>query len=222
MSLTSKEMVEIIRDGLRVLVTRDGAEISEDQIKERANNIAQTILINLEEDADEENPVATPARQNPREPGDLHQAIEKYLEFHALDPKDMGELPRFRFPRKAYVMGKAKTTYYCSDKWSGKKVNYFHEHNAGVKVAAVDAQQGGEIIEVPDFIRSSETIILLGTCLGFDFESEDGEIEAKVGSPRPKLYTIPSGKALLVVDNGKLSVLMWGGGLDVRDVGITG
>ena len=37
------ELVETIAAGIRVLVTRDGVELSEMQIRERARNIAQAV-----------------------------------------------------------------------------------------------------------------------------------------------------------------------------------
>jgi hypothetical protein len=66
-------------------------------------------------------------------------------------------------------------------------------------------------------------LTLLGQCLGFAYydPESDQEIEAKVTQPFPELYSIPSGKALLVIQSKRtVLALIWGGRLGVEARGI--
>jgi hypothetical protein len=75
---------------------------------------------------------------------------------------------------------------------------------------------------VPAFIRDADSLVLLGDCLGFTYENEYGEaIEASATNPLPELYTIPSGRALVVVQSKRtVLALLWGGKLGVEARGI--
>jgi hypothetical protein len=101
-----------------------------------------------------------------------------------------------------------------------KPIDYIHEHDGGVHVYRTD---GRADTEVPRFISGAKELVLLGQCLGFAYEDVDGgeEVEAQVRTPYPDLYTIPSGRALLVIQ-GRRSVLaiIWGGRLGVEARGI--
>jgi len=151
----------------------------------------------------------------------IKAAIDKYLEFHQLEPKSTGVLESFTFPKKVYLLGEAKTTYYESDKWTGKIVSYYHDHEGDVKAYSANEDDGGKPVSLPPWIHKTGAIAVLGKCLGFDFQDGKDLIEAKA-SKTAKLYTIPSGKALIVVERGQPCYFLWGGSLDVRDVGIVG
>jgi hypothetical protein len=150
-----------------------------------------------------------------------------YRDFHQNDPKRIGEFGgRLRIPARVRLAGPALEVLYRSDKRdpsTGKQprlpIDYIHEHEDGVEVYRVD---GRSDTDVPDFIRGTDALVLLGQCLGFAYDDDDGqEIEARVTRPLPELYTIPSGKALLVIQ-GKRTVLalIWGGRLGVEARGI--
>lgn len=159
----------------------------------------------------------------PRPPRDFQRAVKGYQTFQDLEPKQVGILKGLVIPSSLPLGGKAIHVLYRSGKWGEGTHDYIHDHDAGVKVACRDAT--GRNIAIPEFIRQAKSLYLLGHCLGFAYQDENGEtVEAKVSRPRPEWYAIPSGKALLVIQTtGTKSVVeavVWGGKLDVRDVGI--
>jgi hypothetical protein len=102
-----------------------------------------------------------------------------------------------------------------------KPIDYIHKHKAGVKVYRVDTDDGPERV-VPQYIHSPTALVLLGKCLGFgytDYDGDDVDAECK----GPELFSIPSGKALLVIEKRrKVVALIWGGKLRVEPRGIVG
>lgn len=160
-------------------------------------------------------------------------AIDKYVEFHRLDPKEVGELPSsFRIPERMYRAGPAKWVTYESTKVDPetlrkprRPVSYIHEHNAGVVTylaEPTDVDRSG--VAVPRAFRDVPALARLGFCLGFCFTGDDGEPqEAKATRPYPDLYTVPDGKCLLVIQSRRdVLAMMWGGGLGVFARGIDG
>ncbi len=147
-----------------------------------------------------------------------------------MPPRSVGHFPKsFKIPQHITCAGKAVQVLYRSDKLNPSTgedegvIDYFHDHKPGVKLYLVD--EGGPERKVPASIANADVLVLLGSCLGFSWE-EDGEtVEADVkrGRKIPDLYTIASGKALLVVE-GKQRVIamMWGGELAVEWRGIVG
>jgi hypothetical protein len=66
-------------------------------------------------------------------------------------------------------------------------------------------------------------LVRLGQCLGFEYESPSGAIEAVTEPPLPELYTITTGRALLVIQGKRrICALIWGGKLRVESRGIVG
>lgn len=153
-----------------------------------------------------------------------------YHDFHQLEPRRIGAFgARFDIPSEAILVGDAKNVLYRSDKLDPatlkkpkRPVDYIHEHDAGVKVYRTDRESDGPVRSVPQFITGVGELVLLGQCLGFAYIDPDGEeIEAEVRTPYPELYTIPSGRALLVVqDKRRVLALIWGGRLGVEPRGI--
>lgn len=160
---------------------------------------------------------------------DRREAIAMYKRFQRLEPKNLGEFAgSMRIPDKVHLLGKAEWVTYRSGKVDPetlkkprKTVDYIHEHDAGVRSFCADGD--GELVDVPRSIREITALCLLGDLLGFGWKDDEGEHEAKATSPRPELYTIPSGKALVVVqDKKEILAMMWGGGLGVEGRGIVG
>lgn len=162
--------------------------------------------------------------------GDAEDAIEMYKRFQRLEPTDIGDFdPKMKFPAKVRKLGKALWVTYRSKKVDPETLkkpkgalDYIHEHEAGVETYDL---QGDADCDVPGFIRNTTALCLLGELLGFAWKEkgDDADHEAKSSSPRPELYTIPSGKALVVVqDKREILALMWGGGLGVEGRGIVG
>lgn len=160
----------------------------------------------------------------------MKKAINKYVAFHKHDPRKISEFPpSFSIPDHGVLVGKASYVLYRSDKHDPttlvkpkRPINYIHEHDSGVRVVRFDRSARGTEKRIPSFICNAGQLVLLGQCLGFGYLDEDREeIAAETRTPYPELYTIPSGKALLVVQ-GKRSVqaIIWGGRLGVEARGI--
>lgn len=161
-----------------------------------------------------------------RKPQDLDHGLQRYGAFHQLEPEQIGQFaPGLQIPRHIYYVGEALWVTYRSDKWYGNKsYNYIHEHNHGVGCYRPDAVCDGARVAVPVAIRSVQTLVRLGDCLGFAYRDQDsGSTEAKVKHPYPELYCTPDGHALLVIaGKSKLFAMCWGGNLGVFARGIVG
>jgi len=168
-------------------------------------------------------------------PAEAEDAIDKYVEFHRLDPQRIGEFPAsFVIPDEMVVGGKAKWVTYRSGKVDPESlrkpstpINYIHEHDAGVRTflrpgpgCPVDYGR----IDVPRKFREVTALTRLGQCLGYCFVDDDGvEHEAKGKRPLPELYTVPDGKCLIVIQSRRdVLAMMWGGALGVFARGIDG
>jgi len=175
----------------------------------------------------------THRRVNPGEPPpELAEAIDGYEDFHAWEPREIGEM-NLVIPTTVCVVGEMVQTLYRSDKWENKSSDYFHDHDPGVMIGRTDAAarvanpgcQTG--VRLPHWITDAKAVYMLGRCLGYSYTQPDGEpIEAKVGRPLPELYAVPNRKALLVIDTAgdtaECLAVIWGGNLIVKDVGIVG
>lgn len=160
------------------------------------------------------------------------KGVTKYEEFWSLPPRSIGEFPsRFKIPRHAALIGSAVHILYRSDKLNpgtGEdegEIEYIHEHKAGVNFYFVDEE--GPQKKVPTFLADAEVLILLGDCLGFAWKEGSEIFEEK--TPRGlELYTVPSGKGLLVINAGgqwgkqRVRAMIWGGKLAVTWRGIVG
>lgn len=158
-------------------------------------------------------------------PKDLEEGINKYAEFAQFQPTKVSSFA-FSIPSKLYCVGKADWTFYESKKWEHKINWYKHEHEAGVGVymPELEGDQPGKLVTTPAWLKSTKTLVKLGNSLGFEFQDLHGEtLEANTTKPYPELYCIPSGKALLVIQNKKtLIACFWGGYLSVTARGIVG
>lgn len=161
---------------------------------------------------------------NPK-PLDLSRGVKKYLEFHDLDVKDIGSFSaKLSIPPEGRLLGIGKWVTYRSDKWERpKKHDYIHDFGIGVRCITFRGSTGSSV-RVPVSYQRVETLVLLGTCLGFAFLNKDEEeIEAKTRGRKPELYCTPSGRALFVVqDKKQILAGMWGGKLGVESRGIVG
>ncbi len=176
---------------------------------------------------------SNPARRRRFTPSHVQisdEALAKYREFQRLEPRKVGQFAKsFAIPKQCERLGEAKTILYRSSKVDPetlraprRPVDYIHEHEGGV--ACYKPAKDG-IVEVPDWLADEEGLVLLGECLGFEYTDDDtGElVEVGVKHPLPELYTIASGRALLVVQSKeKVLRMMWGGALGVEARGIVG
>ncbi len=205
---------------------RTSIQVGDLIVEERRVLTALTIANNLPEPEPQANPRRR-ARANPSEsyPKDLPQAVDAYTMFQALEPKKIGTFRNLVIPSHIQRVGQAVQVRYSSRKWENKVNHYYHDHEAGVRLYAPDAD--GPNTAVPAYIREARALALLGKCQGYTFNPEEGGEDVKIQfSPMPELYTTPNKKALLVIDvSGNSAVLValaWGGGLIVEDRGIVG
>lgn len=156
--------------------------------------------------------------------------VRKYIEFHQFEPRKVGKFHSdFEIPTEAVLAGDAVHVLYRSDKLNPTTgedegwIDYIHDHKSGVKIYRTDRGfHNGPVRSVPGFIRRVSSLVRLGDCLGFAYLDSEGEkIEGKGKRPLPELYTIPSGRALLVVQSKRrVLALIWGGRLGVEARGI--
>lgn len=152
-------------------------------------------------------------------PKDLDSGIKLYESFHKFDPRSVGKFAEsFYIPKHVHCIGSAVSVSYRSDKWDGKTKDYIHHHGWGVKIYSPRGHTAD--IAVPKWITEVKTLVKLGQCLGIEFNDGSKDI-VEFEPPRPDLYAIPSGRALLIIESKRrVQILIWGGGLDVRPEGI--
>lgn len=159
----------------------------------------------------------------------MKRAIDKYVEFHQFDPYEIGEFARgFQIPHDVTLVGAGRYVLYSSDKLNPSTgedegfIDYIHEHKPGVRVYRPGVP--GRSRRVPGYIRDVSELVLLGECMGFGYDDGDGnEVAAEPDAALTELYAIPSGKALIVVENKRcVCALIWGGKLGVEARGIVG
>lgn len=162
-------------------------------------------------------------RKNPDEPA---KAIRMFRRFHTRDWRGEGDFhPSLEIPDTVACLGDAKNILYRSDKLNPTDsrdegwIDYIHEHDGGVHTYA--PARGGGDTNVPAWLMNVTELTWLGKCLGFAYRVDGKTCEAKGTEPLPELYTIPSGKALLVIQSKRtLLALIWGGRLGVERRGI--
>jgi hypothetical protein len=161
----------------------------------------------------------------------LRQAERLFETFHQFEPVKVGDFRSgFRIPHEANYVGEAKTMFYSSDKRNPETgedegwINYFHEHEGGVRMYVTDDKRNGEIRRIPRWIYNTKALVRLGDCDGWEYVDFEGNLaEAEATGNKPEWYCVPSGKALLVVqDKHQCLAIVWGGGLDVEWRGVVG
>lgn len=169
------------------------------------------------------------SRKNPE--ADTKEAERLYKIFYQFEPRKVGAFASgFSIPRRATHVGEAKTMYYTSDKLNPTTgedegaQRYYHPHEGDVYMLVTDKGAQGHVVEVPRWIHGVDSLVLLGQCDGFEYEDFDGDLqEAQATGRKPEWYCIPSGKALLVVqDKKKVLAIVYGGSLDVEWRGVVG
>lgn len=163
----------------------------------------------------------------------LPKAERLFETFHQYEPVKVGAFGKsFKIPDEANWVGEAKQMLYTSDKLNPETgedegwISYYHDHEGGVKLCIVGDHNkvGGELRKVPKWIRETKALTRIGDCDGFTYIDFDGKKrEAKATGRKPEWYAIPSGKALLVIqDKRRVLAIAWGGTLAVEWRGVVG
>lgn len=160
-----------------------------------------------------------------------HRAEKLFADFHKYEAEEIKAFPSsFRIPERAPCVGPALYVLYRSAKCDpitylkpDKPIDYIHEHKPGVKVYILDSSEcEGPVRSVPKYIHEADTLVLLGKCLGFAYSNVNGD-EENLECTSCELYSIPNGKALLVVEKKReVLAMIWGGKLNVEPRGIVG
>jgi len=169
---------------------------------------------------------------------DAERAIETYERFHRYAPKNIGEFHKsFAIPSSLVNLGRGKWVTYRSGKVDPatlKKprgtVDYIHEFDSGVNVYVPGSNKKATLKTPSEFVEA-DALTLLGTCLGFCYKDRGDDnnarrdlgIEVAATAPYPELYTVASGRCLVVVQSKReVLALIYGGSLGVFARGIDG
>lgn len=157
------------------------------------------------------------------------RAVRKFVEFHAREPRNVGTFDsRLEIPDTAVHAGTAVRVMYRSDKLNPSTledegwIDYFHDHDPGVRLYRCDRAAKGSHRTVPAWLRNVQELTWLGHCLGLTYVGADGEQhDVPATDPLPELFCTPNGRALLVIQGKRtLLCMLWGGRLGVEDRGI--
>ena len=220
------------REGIEV--TREQAERAYDKIQEELRrgtkrNPGQMPFLARNDEQSMAGAMKTFSRFHSREPG------EGVYPFHR---KDQGifQLPEYvEWPESIVATGNAARTLYESDKWHkrGDTVQYFHDHDKGVKfIVPDDGQTEGKPIELP--YGWPDEVMLIGECIGFVVVPfETGEITEGVMRGKNVLVSSPDGwvnkrkpnrifLAIINLDGGGIEAIIDGPKLRITSHGIEG
>lgn len=159
------------------------------------------------------------------------KAERLYKTFHQFEPTKVGEFSKgFGIPNEATHVGYAKNMLYSSDKLNPTTgedegwIRYIHKHESGVRMYVLDDACEGEWKSVPQWICNAKALVRLGDCDGFEYVDFQGKThKAKSTGRKPEWYCVPSGKALLVIqDKKRVLAIVYGGSLRVEWRGVVG
>ena len=161
----------------------------------------------------------------------VRKAEKLFETFHQFEPTKIGEFgPSFKIPREMLWVGEASVMYYTSDKLNPETgedegfIGYYHEHKPGVRMLVSDRSRDGDWRAVPKWIWGASALVKLGVCDGFDYVDFEGRTRSATARGRkPDWYTLPSGKALFVIqDRRSVLAIAYGGKLTVEWRGVVG
>jgi hypothetical protein len=112
---------------------------------------------------------------------------------------------------------------YGSDKWTGKYVEYKHDHEKPFPKYYVPNKNGDH--RLPSRLHTFAGLAILGNCLELAVLNEaGGEMVEIFAKPYPVLCTVAAGNALVVLNNKRNRVIAvcYGGKLEVETRGIVG
>ena len=139
------------------------------------------------------------------------------------------------FPKKWGYAGRCITTYYSSDKWQKDRKffeRYYHDHKKGIgfwsKGVGIWLPSGTQpwlTDQHPDkkILKNPKAVAVLGFALGFDIIRPDRKTKGKLEPDKGSLLVCaPDKRRLYVLEDDRITALVWGPSLRVESRGIVG
>ena len=166
-------------------------------------------------------------RDNPgrstRPPG-VSQATKTFEGFNEYPSKGASKFAReIIVPERMPYPGPCRWVTYRSDKWKNGTHDYIHTITSYPRVKCVMAGEDYPTVKVPLAVRNATTLTQIGLrALGFAFEYDDDEYEAKVPAGTEWFWSQTARALYLIQNKRKLIAVIWGGNLNVEPRGIVG
>jgi hypothetical protein len=162
---------------------------------------------------------------------EVEEAKQAWKGFHKRNDVDWVKKVHLKepFPKSWGFVGRCVTTYYASDKWQEDRdffERYYHDSD---KDTGLWVPVSNEFTWLGDrqppsrWVKPPKSLAVLGFALGFDTIRHDNKNE---GQWKPKkgslLLTGPKERRLYVLEDGRITALVWGPKLRVEPRGIVG
>lgn len=158
-----------------------------------------------------------------RPPG-VSQATKTFEDFNEYPSKGATKFAReIVVPERMPSPGPCRWLTYRSNKWNDGTHDYIHTITSYPRVKCAMAGEKYPTIKIPIKIREANTLTQIGLrALGFAFEYDDHEYEAKVPAGTEWFWSQTARALYLIQNKRKLVALIWGGTLNVEARGIVG
>jgi hypothetical protein len=166
------------------------------------------------------------SRNNPcgtRPPG-VSQATKTFENFNEYPSKGASKFAReIIVPERMPSPGPCRWLTYRSNKWNDGTHDYIHTIASYPRVKCAMAGENYPTIKIPAKVREATTLTQIGLrALGFAFEYDDDEYEAKVPAGTEWFWSQTARALYLIQNKRKLVAVIWGGNLNVEPRGIVG
>ncbi|MCJ7752707.1 MAG: hypothetical protein MUQ65_16740 [Armatimonadetes bacterium] len=154
------------------------------------------------------------------------RAIEVFEGFHDYDARKLETFSAaLVIPRLVYVVGRAVSISYRSDKWQKGTFDYIHKIVSFPKVvfAITSAEDGSRPRQLPAKARDGDQVLVrLGKCLDAVYQDDSGEMKTTFPARTDWFFSPPARALYAITAKKKLQCVIWGGNLNVEDRGIVG
>jgi hypothetical protein len=165
-----------------------------------------------------------PSRKRSSRPPGVALAIKTFEGFNEYPSKGASKFAReIVIPDRMPSPGPCRWVTYRSDKWNNGTHDYIHTITSYPRVKCAMAGENYDTIKVPAKVRNATTVTQIGLrALGFAFEYDDDEYEAKVPAGTEWFWSQTARALYLIQNKRKLIAVIWGGNLNVEPRGIVG
>jgi hypothetical protein len=166
---------------------------------------------------------SNPGRRTARPPG-VSQAVKTFEDFNEYPSKGASKFAReIIIPERMPCPGPCRWVTYRSDKWNDGTHDYIHTITSYPRVKCAMAGENYPTVKVPAKVRNATTLTQIGLrALGFAFEYDDDEYEAKVPAGTEWFWSQTARALYLIQNKRKLVAVIWGGKLNGEPRGIVG